>query len=62
MPGLSLSYSPIQPWGGNDQRPDLAGLLTLSSFNNVPLCGSEVNDGITGNINPNNYLIPHLTT
>ncbi len=62
VPGLSLSYSPIQPWGGNDQRPDLAGLLTLSSFNNVPLCGSEVNDGITGNINPNNYLIPHLTT
>ena len=61
VPGLSLPYSPIAPWGGNNQQPDLTGLLTLSSFNNVPLCTSEVNDGITGRINPNDYLIPHLT-
>ncbi|MGZ4295561.1 MAG: InlB B-repeat-containing protein [Solirubrobacteraceae bacterium] len=68
VPGLSpapgqaaLTYAPVSLYGGATQAPDFDGLVTTTTFHNVPLCQSEVNDGITGNINPNSYLLPSIT-
>ena len=64
VPGLpGLSYGVFYPWGNTSQTPDVTGLVTTSQFKNIPLCQSEVNDGITGTINPDNYIYPKpLTT
>jgi List-Bact-rpt repeat protein len=68
VPGLApasgqaaLTYAPISLYGGATQTPDFNGLVTTTEFHNVPLCQSEVNDGITGRINPNSYLLPSIT-
>lgn len=62
VPGLSLTYAPIDPWGGSSQAPDLTGLTSTSSFTKVPLCPAAFDGNLLGNLNPNNYLLPQLST
>lgn len=60
--GKPLSDAQINPWGGASQSPDLTGLLTTTSFTNVPLCASEVSELGAFGVNPSNYTLPQLTS
>jgi hypothetical protein len=52
-----LNVAPVNPWGTTQQLPDVAGLQTLSSLRNIPLCAQDA--GFYG-VSPTSEELPSL--
>jgi hypothetical protein len=52
-----LNVAPVNPWGTTQQLPDVAGLQTLSSLKNIPVCSQDA--GLYG-ISPTSDELPSL--
>jgi hypothetical protein len=62
VPGESVTYANVDPWGGTGQSPDLTNLQKMHSFTNVPLCPDFINHWGIPAQTAAQYELPSLPT